>query len=134
MASETPYGFELGRKWIASKVESTAAAGWATLADYAKINDDELLDISIYNNLLDTIAQEIHAAPNRVRYTMNGFIITVGSFIASLTDKAKAVAQQIGQVHVEMGGTACKVPLAEIYIQKVIDSKKLGKKRITARC
>ncbi len=134
VASETPYGFELGQKWITSKEETIASAGWATLANFAKVNEDQLLDIPAYVGLLDAIVPEIHVAPNRVRYTMNGFVITVGSVIASLTEKAKAVARQIGKVDVVMAGTACKVPLAETYIQKVIDSKTLGKKRKTARC
>jgi len=33
-----------------------------------------------------------------------------------------------------MGGTACKVPLATDYIQKVIDRGSHGKKKKVARC
>ena len=134
VASETPYGFELGLQWITSQEEMIAAAGWATLANFAKVNEDEQLEVNTYTTLLDKVANEIHTAPNRVRYTMNGFVITVGCVITSLTEKAMEVARQIGKVNVEMAGTACSVPLAETYIQKVIDSKNLGKKRKTARC
>ena len=50
------------------------------------------------------------------------------------TDKAQKVASHIGKVEVNMGETACKVPMATIYIQKVIDKGRLGKKRKMARC
>ena len=134
IAAETEYGFELGQKWIKSKEERITSAGWATLAYYAGVNQDEDLDIITYNNLLDTIGNEIHSTENRVRYTMNGFVISVGTYIEELTEKSKEIANKIGKVNVEMGGTACKVPLAKEYIQKVIDKGRIGKKRKTARC
>ena len=65
---------------------------------------------------------------------MNGFVIAIGSYIKALTEKSKKVAQTIGNVSVDMGGTACKVPLATDYIQKIIDKDRIGKKRKTARC
>ncbi len=65
---------------------------------------------------------------------MNGFVIAVGTYIASLTNKATAIAEKIGKVEVDMGGTACKVPDAPDYIQKVKDKDRIGKKRKMARC
>ena len=134
VASETDFGFELGLKWIKSEKEGIAAAGWATLANYAALHEDKDLNINKYIELLDVVAEEIHRAPNRVRYTMNGFVIAVGSTVVGLTDKAKSVAERIGKVEVDMNGTACKVPLATEYIQKVIEKGQTGKKRKTARC
>ena len=134
VASETDFGFELGLKWIGSAQESIAAAAWATLASTAAVNSDDFLDIPAYDRLLDRIEKEIHTAPNRVKYTMNGFVISVGSFISALTEKAKTVAGRIGQVTVDMGGTACKVPLALSYIDKVEGKGKVGVKRKSARC
>ncbi len=134
ITAETEYGFELGLKWIKSNEERIASAGWATLAYYAGVNQDEDLDIKTYSKLLYTVEKKIHSAQNRVRYAMNGFVIAIGSYIVELTEKASLVAKNIGKVNVEMGGTACKVPLATEYIKKVIDSGSLGKKRKTARC
>lgn len=135
VAAETEHGFELGLKWIKSKKEGTAAAGWATLANYASVHLDEKLDIKTYEKLLEQVGKTIHdLPPNRVRYTMNGFVIAVGSYIKELTKKAQTVAGNIGKVTVEMGNTACKVPLAKDYIQKVIDKDRVGKKRKKARC
>ena len=134
VAAESPYGFELGLKWIKSAEEKTAAAGWATLAYYAGVNEDGDLDIEAYSKLLDTVENEIRNAQNRVRYTMNGFVIAIGAYITALTEKSKEVAATIGKVDVEMAGTACKVPLAKDYIQKAIDKGRIGRKRKTARC
>ena len=134
VAAETEFGFEIGQKWIKSKEERIASAGWATLASFAGVNKDEDIDIDAYKRLLEKVGKEIHNAQNRVRYTMNGFVIAVGTYIPALTEKSKEIAAQIGEVNVEMGGTACKVPLAKDYIQKVIDKGRVGKKRKTARC
>ncbi len=134
VASETDFGFELGLEWIKSDVETIAAAGWSTLSNYATINEDSNLNLDAYVKLLDTIPTAILEAPNRVKYTMNGFVIAVGSVVVELTDKAKTIAKELGKVKVDMNGTACKVPLALDYILKIEDKGRLGKKKKTARC
>jgi hypothetical protein len=65
---------------------------------------------------------------------MNGFVIAVGSYVPALTDLAIRTAETIGEVSVDMGGTACKVPFAPDYIEKVRQRGTLGKKRKTAKC
>lgn len=134
VAAESPHGYELGLEWIESNEERVASAGWATLSSYASVKPDNELDVLGYEKLLDRVEKNIHEAPNRVRYVMNGFVIAVGCYIEALTDKASEVAAKIGTVNVDMNGTACKVPLATDYIRKVIDKGRLGKKRKTARC
>lgn len=134
VSAETEHGFQLGLKWIQSDIETIASAGWGTLAYYAAVHEDEKLDIEAYIKLLDTIEKEIHEAQNRVKYTMNGFIIAVGTYVKVLTEKSKKVATLIGKVSVDMGGTACKVPLAVDYLDKAVDKGRIGKKRKTARC
>lgn len=134
VAAETDFGFELGLEWIESDKEGIASAGWAALAYYAGVNSDEDLDTDVYSKLLERVANEVHSAQNRVRYTMNGFVISIGSYITSLTEKSAEIAAKIGKVDVEMGGTACKVPLATDYIKKMKDTGRIGKKRKTARC
>lgn len=134
VASESPHGEELGLEWIDSQDEMIASAGWATLSGIAAIKANEELDISLFDTLLDRVEKRIHQAPNRTRYTMNGFVIAVGSYLPSLTEKAMQLAQTIGKVDVKMGKTSCKVPFAPDYIQKIVDKGRLGKKRKVARC
>lgn len=65
---------------------------------------------------------------------MNAFVISVGSYVVPLLKHARAAATVIGKVDVEMGNTACKVPLATQYIAKVESMNRVGKKRKTVKC
>jgi len=134
IAAESKFGYELGLEWIESDAEFIASAGWATLSNLVSLKPDNELDIKLLNQLLDRVEKYIHNAKNRVRYAMNGYVIAVGSYVSELTKKAQEVGEKIGKVRVDMGGTACKVPLAKDYIQKVIDMDRVGKKRKIARC
>jgi 3-methyladenine DNA glycosylase AlkD len=128
------HGRELALAWIESKKESIASAGWATLNNLVATRDDADLDLPLLKRLLDRVAKTIHQQPNRVRYVMNGFLIAVGCYVKPLSEYAQATAKKIGDVSVDMSGTACKVPSALEYIAKVIERGNLGKKRKTAKC
>jgi 3-methyladenine DNA glycosylase AlkD len=134
IAAESNFGMELAMEWIESEEEFITSAGWATLSSLVSIKPDDEFNIEMLSTLLDRVEKEIHSAQNRVRYSMNGFVISTGSYVKALTDKAIRIGESIGTVNVDMGGTACKVPLATQYIQKVIDRGSLGKKRKMARC
>ena len=134
VAAESPYGWELGMKWIDSPKESIASSGWAALAGVICMKPDNELDIALIKKLMKRIEKEIHKAPNRVRYTMNNFIICTGGYIKELTKEAIATAQKIGVVMVDMGNTACEVPSATTYIKKMEERGNLGKKKKTVKC
>ena len=134
VAAESPFGHELALEWIDADNQRIASAGWSTLSSLVSIMDDEELDIELYSKLLKRVKDTIQDSKNRVRYTMNGFVIAVGSYIKQLTAKAQKTASQIGKVEVFVGNTSCRVPLATEYIQKVIDKERVGKKRKQARC
>ncbi len=134
VAAESRFGFELAAEWIDSPKEAVAAAGWSTYSGLVALTPDESLDLKLLEKLLDRVKAKIATASNRVRYTMNGFVIAVGGYVAPLTSKAKAIAKAIGTVHVEMGDTACKVPEAVGYIAKMEAMGKIGVKRKTVRC
>lgn len=134
VASENPAGFKLASKWIDSKNEHTARAGWSTLGAIAAITPDADLPIAAYGKLLDRAAKSIHGAPDNVRYQMNNFVIMVGTYVAPLAAKAMATAKKIGKVEVDMGDTDCKVPLAEEYILKCRRGAPVAPKRKTMRC
>ncbi len=64
---------------------------------------------------------------------MNNFVISVGAYITSMNSTAMAAGDKIGLVSVDMGKTACKVPMISVSLQKVIDRGSVGKKRKSAR-
>ena len=65
---------------------------------------------------------------------MNSFCYSVGAYVKDLNEEAKDIADSIGKVHVDVGNTACKVPLATEYIKKVEAKDKVGLKRKTCIC
>jgi 3-methyladenine DNA glycosylase AlkD len=134
VASESNYGRELALEWIESDRESPASAGWATLSSLVSIKPDSELDLDEIKGLLERVRSTIHRSPNRVRYTMNGFLIAVGSYVSPLSDLAVETAKAIGNVSVDMGGTACKVPYAPDYVDKIRKRGAIGKKRKSAKC
>lgn len=134
VAAESQHGWDLALDWIDSAREPIAAAGWATLAGLVVLKDDAELDLAALKALLQRVEKTIHSAPNRVRYTMNNFVIAVGCGVKELTAAAEAAAKRIGTVQVDMGKTACKVPSALEYIDKVRKRGALGKKRKTVKC
>ncbi len=134
VATESGHGRELAMKWMKSKTESTAACGWATYSCILGATDDSDLDLAEIKSLLKLIPTTIGKAPNRVRYTMNGFVIATGSFVKPLLKNSQDAAKKIGKVEVDMGGTACKVPSATQTIEKMIASDRIGKKRNNVKC
>lgn len=134
VATGSPHARELAIKWIASKKESIAVCGWATYSGIVATRRDDLLDLNEIQGLLDRIVAGIGKAPNKVRYVMNGFIISVGGYVKPLLTAAKQAARNIGAVSVDMGDTACKVPLASAYIEKIESMGRVGKKRKTMKC
>ncbi|MDP5276034.1 DNA alkylation repair protein [Chengkuizengella axinellae] len=134
VAAESPYALELAREWMSSDSEMVATAGWSTYSNYLSITPDDLIDGNEVKKRLKKVEHSIHEERNRVRYVMNGFVISVGAYYPPLTEEAKRIAEVIGKVKVNMGKTACKVPLATEYIEKIESREVIGKKRKTCIC
>ena len=134
VASESRFGRELALDWIDRDEEMIASAGWSTYGCLLSIKPDADLDLAEVEKLLGRVRAEIGGAPNRVRATMNMFVIMVGSYVAPLTARAKATAKALGKVEVDVGDTACRVPDATAYIAKVEAAGRVGKKRKRAGC
>ncbi len=133
-AAESRYGQELALEWIDTKDEQVQASGWNTYSCLLVLKQDEALDLKEITALLDRIQQTIHEQEERVKYTMNGFVISVGTYVIPLAAKAKETGKAIGKVNVYMGDTACKVPDSVAYIEKVEASGKAGRKKKTVFC
>jgi 3-methyladenine DNA glycosylase AlkD len=131
---ENPDARDVAMQWIKSKKEHVASSGWCTYAGLVGTRADEALDLAEIEGLLGTVVKGIRSAENRVRYTMNGFVIAVGTYVKPLLKQAKASAREIGAVSVDMGDTACNVPLATAYIEKIEAAGRVGQKRKTIRC
>ena len=133
VASGSPHGRELALKWIESKNELIAAAGWQTYSSMVAIKPDAELDLDEIKSLLARVAKSIHQQPNRVKYVMNSFVIAVACYVKPLHKLAVETAKDIGKVEVELVGE-CKIPFAPDYIKKCIARNPVGKKRKSAKC
>jgi 3-methyladenine DNA glycosylase AlkD len=131
---ENPHARDLAMQWIKSKKEHVASSGWCTFSGLVATKPDEELDLVEIEKLLGSVVKGIKSAQNRERYTMNGFVIAVGSYVKPLAKQAKDAARKIGAVSVDVGETACQVPLATAYIEKNDAAGQAGKKRKTIRC
>ncbi|GFZ98550.1 hypothetical protein GCM10008018_50940 [Paenibacillus marchantiophytorum] len=134
VAAESSSALELAREWLQSSDELLATCGWSTYSNYISITPDEKLDLPEITELLAQVGRTIHSQRNRVRYTMNSFVIAVGTYCQPLIERAREAAAQIGKVSVDVGQTACKVPLASEYIQKAESTGRLGTKKKTCIC
>lgn len=134
IAAESRFGRELALEWIDGKSESIASSGWSALSSLVSIKPDAELDFALLRGLLARVEKEIAGAPDRVRYTMNKFVIAVGGFVKDLSKDALATAKKIGEVEVDVGDTACNVPNAAEYIAKMGRMGRVGKKKREARC
>lgn len=134
VTSENEDAFQIALEWIDSKEERIAAAGWATLSNVVSLKEDADLDLARLKSLLKRVEKEIHSSQNRVRYTMNGFVISVAAYVKELTDAALELGKRNGKVQVEMGGTACKVPFVPEYLEKIRARGAMHKKKKTVKC
>lgn len=134
VAAENEAACSIAMKWLKLKDPVRASTGWNTYAAAVSIRSDDELDLDEIKGLLQKVEAEIDKAPNDVRYCMNSFVISVGSYVKPLLKAAKATAKRLGSVEVDMGDTACKVPVATDMIAKIESMGRVGKKRKTAKC
>lgn len=121
-------------KWIDDPDTKFQQTAWAAMGAYLGITPNEQIDIAYHESLIERIERTIHAAENRVKYGMNGYIIALGASIPELTERCKNAGATIGKVDVFMGATSCKVQDIVSYISKIEAAGKIGKKKKTAKC
>ena len=133
VASGSAHGREIALKWIESKNETIAGAGWQTYSSLVAIKEDAELDLAEIKSLLQRVAKSIHQQPNRVKYVMNGFVIAVACYVKPLHKLALDTAKGIGKVAVDLVGD-CKIPFAPDQIKKFAARRPIGKKRKSPKC
>ena len=133
VASAGPHGREMALKWMESKDEAIASAGWQTYSSMVAIKEDADLDLAEIKSLLQRVAKSINQQPNRVKYVMNGFVIAVACYVKPLHKLAVDTANGIGKVAVDLVG-ACKISFAPDQIKKFEARSAIGKKRKSPKC
>ncbi len=116
-------------RWIDSDNHRFRQAAYSLYSLILMSFDNDLIDDDFLNKKLKHVKENIHNEQNRVRYSMNSFLISAGIYDPTLTETCKSYAKDIGKVEVYMGKTSCKVPDALPYIEKVEKMNKIGFKR-----
>lgn len=132
--AEAEFCESLCEEWVNSNNPKLQQVAWAALSGYLITRANDQISFDVMQSLLDKVQKDIHSSENRVKYTMNGFVIALGSSIPEFTEKCKQAGESIGKVDVFMGKTACKVPVIVPYIEKVEKMNRIGKKKKTAKC
>lgn len=133
VAAGNPLGYELALEWIDSKAEHIAATGWSTLNNIVALTPDSDLDLPALKTMVQRIIQNIHTSDNRVRYAMNSLIMSIGLYVAPLSDDALAAAKKIGTITIDRNGTPWTAPNAVDYILKIREMGAIGNKRKIAK-
>lgn len=87
------------------------------------------LDLAKIEKEIKYIETHIQEEENRVKYTMNSFLISIGVYIEEYSEQVLALGRTIGTIKVDMGKTSCKVPSIITYIEKNIERNKIGVKK-----
>jgi 3-methyladenine DNA glycosylase AlkD len=134
VAAGSPHGHTMAMSWIDSPKPLIAACGWATLSGLVALKSDDDLDLAEIKKLLQRVKKTIKDSPDAVRYHMNGYVISVGAYVAPLTGFAIETGEKIGTMTADLGNNSCAVPYAPDYIRKIQERGTIGRKRKTVKC
>lgn len=132
--SEADIAQEVADKWIKSGEELKMSAGWSTYCWLLGRLKDDQFDTEKLSGMLDEVQGTIHNQPMRAKHSMNNFVNTVGLSYIPLSEKALAVAGQIGELTIERDNRKPQILNAYASIQKELDKGRLGFKRKYVRC
>jgi len=134
VASAGPHGREMAAKWMESKNETIAAAGWQTYSSIVAIKDDADLDLAEIKSLLQRAAKSIHQQPDRLKWAINNFVIAIACHVKPLHQLAVTTANGIGKITAAQAGTCSTIPFAPEHIKKFEARGAIGKKRKSPKC
>ncbi len=77
------------------------------------------MDLAALKKLVTRVQKGIHKEPDEVRYHMNAFLISLGSYVEPLKDIVLIAADKIGPVTADLGDNDCKTPALASTFQKL---------------
>jgi len=121
-------------KWIESKDETIASAGWQTYSSMVAIKADADLDLAEIKSLLQRVAKSIHQQPDRIKSVINSFVIAIACYVKPLHKLAVDTANGIGKIAVAQVGKCSTIPFAPDRIKQFEARSAIGKKRKSPKC
>lgn len=134
ITAESVYAHELATEWLAQDSLQLKNTGLSSYSKYVSLTADADLSLEEITNLLTDVFSTIHSADNGLRYTLNSFIIAVGTYYLPLRTKSLEIAKEVGTVTVYQENICCQVPSAVEKIEKLISLNAPIKKKRRAIC
>ncbi|WP_059174068.1 DNA alkylation repair protein [Bacillus sp. FJAT-27445] len=132
--SESDIAQDVSDKWISSGEDLRMSAGWSCYCWLLGNRPDVEFSESKISNMLDSVKNTIHDAPERTKIAMNNFLYTVGLSYLPLHEKAVETAKELGIVEVKREKKKSSFLNACERIQKDVDKGRIGFKRKYVRC
>lgn len=112
---QTNYKTELMEEWIQSDLEYVGRAGYLLVALHALNHEltEEKMKFLVYS-----IKKDIHNSKNRKQQEMLNALIAIGMQSDELKELVYLVVDEIGEIKIDHGDTACKTPDVKAYIEK----------------
>ena len=116
LASRVPGRRQRAERWIGSRRDRTAQAGW-DLMNLVALSDEEV-PRGYFQAQLETIAQRMEEYGNWTRRSASNAITGIGLRSAELEAAARRTAAALGHVEFDPGQTACVMPDPIEYLEK----------------
>ncbi len=116
LASRVPGRRERAERWIGSRRDRTAQAGW-DLMNLVALSDEQVPS-GYFEAQLDTIAERMEQYGNWTRRSASNAITGIGLRSDELEAAARRTASALGHVEFDPGQTACVMPDPIEYLEK----------------
>lgn len=113
---KSPHAEELRQLWIRDADPVVASAGWA-LTTHMVAKKPDLLDLA---GLLDTIEQEMKAAPDQLQWAMNHCLAEIGIQHPALRARAIHIGEHLEVLKDYPTPPNCTSPYAPIWINEIV--------------
>jgi hypothetical protein len=116
LAARVPGRRQRAERWIGSRRDRTAQAGW-DLMNLVALSDEEVPS-GYFEAQLDAIAQRMEEYGNWTRRSASNAITGIGLRSDELEAAARRTAAALGHVEFDPGQTACVMPDPIEYLEK----------------
>ena len=128
LASSNVKAWQIAEKWIQSKDEMTACAGYSLYMTLFTKTDNRLMDVEKIKTMLISMSNRIHHELPHLQYAMNNCLIMAGIHIDPIYEFCLELANSIGYVKPTVAINNCNIQSASDYLVRYRGKKKVKSK------
>lgn len=126
IASKSPHGFEIARKWVKSETEMTACAGYAVFSTLFSVVPDSEIDLEEVKRMTDEIVERIQEEKTHLQNAMKNFLVMAGIFIKPLYDDILEASLRIGSIRPSIAKNNCNIQSVTDYLVRYEEKGRIG--------